>query len=114
MKILGSEIRLKENILFSLSRYSIWWIILLVTMVFDYLTTLYFVDKLGHEAEANQVVAWLIVNMGLYIGVFIGKLFQLVSVVIFVCLSQRFGNIFLLVIIVLNCWAVVMNTLSNY
>jgi len=43
MKILDSEINLKENFLFSITRYRIWWIILLITMVFDYLTTVNFV-----------------------------------------------------------------------
>lgn len=114
MKILDSEIKFKENILFSLNRYTVWWVILLVTMIFDYITTLYFVSKLGVQAEANQVVGWLIKNVGLYVGLFFGKLVQLVSVVLFVSLSQRLGNLFLLVVILLNCWAVVINTMPNY
>lgn len=114
MKILDSEIQLKKNLLFSLNRYLIWWIILLVTMIFDYLTTLYFVSMLGSDAEANQMVGWLIRNLGLHFGVFIGKSMQLVSVVLFVSLHQRLGNLFLLVVILLNCWAVVINTVPNY
>lgn len=114
MKILGSEIDLKQNLLYSFNRYGVWWIILLVTIVFDYLTTLYFVSKLGAEAEANQVVAWLINHVGLYLGVLIGKLLQLAAVVIFVSLNQKLGNLFLLIVILLNCWAVVMNTIPNY
>jgi len=114
MKILGSEINLKQNLLFSLKRYRVWWAILIVTIVFDYLTTLYFVSKLGSDAEANKVVAWLIGNLGLHVGVLIGKLLQLVSVILIVSLSRKVGNLFLLIIIVLNCWAVVMNTIPNY
>lgn len=114
MKILGADIYLKDNLLFSFKRYRVWWAILIVTIIFDYLTTLYFVNKLGSIAEANKVVAWLINNVGLYLGVFIGKFLQLVSVVLIVSLSKKVGNLFLLIIIVLNCWAVVMNTIPNY
>lgn len=110
MKILGEEIPYKENLIFSFKRYLVWWLILLVTMVFDYLTTLFFVDKYGPGAEANLVVYWLIVNQGVVIGVLIGKLLQLISVIVFVGLHRRLGNLFLLIVILLNCWAVVINT----
>ena len=114
MKILDTEINLKENLLFSFKRYRIWWIILLVTMIFDYLTTINFVSKIGVEAEANQVFGWLIKNLGLYFGLLIGKLLQLFSVLMFVCLNQRLGNLFLLITILLNCWAVVINSIPHY
>ena len=114
MKVLGSEINFKENFLFSLKEYQVWWLILLVTIIFDYLTTLYFVSELGPDAEANKVVSWLIRALGLHVGVFLGKSMQFISVVLFVSLSQRLGNLFLLIIILLNCWAVVMNTIPNY
>ena len=114
MKILGADINLKENLFFSFKRYSVWWAILIVTIIFDYLTTLYFVSKLGPNAEANKVIAWLINNLGLYFSVLIVKLLQFVSVVLIVSLSKRVGNLFLLIVILLNCWAVVMNTIPNY
>ena len=114
MIILGSNINFKENLLFSLKRYNIWWAILIVTIVFDYLTTLYFVSKLSPDAEGNNVVAWLIDNLGLYFGVLFGKLLQLIAVILIVSLSKKVGNLFLLFIILLNCWAVVMNTIPNY
>jgi len=47
MKNLGEEVRLKENLCFSLKRYSIWWFALLITMIFDYFSTLYFIQKYG-------------------------------------------------------------------
>lgn len=114
MQILDTEINLKENLNFSLNRYRIWWIILLITMVFDYLTTINFVSKLGVEVEANHIVGLLISNLGLYTGLLIGKLLQLFSVIMFVCLHQRLGNLFLLITILLNCWAVVINSLPHY
>jgi uncharacterized protein YqgC (DUF456 family) len=112
MQILGEELSFKENLIFSLRRYRVWWLILFVTIIFDYLSTLYFVEKFGADTEANHVVRWLIENFGVLIGTFIGKLLQLVAVVLFVCLHRRLGNLFLLIVILLNCWAVVMNTLQ--
>ena len=114
MNVLGSEINFKENLLFSINKYQVWWLILLVTIIFDYLTTLYFVSMLGPDAEANEVVGWLIRALGLHVGVIVGKSMQLISVILFVSLSQRLGNLFLLIVILLNCWAVVMNTIPNY
>jgi hypothetical protein len=110
MKVLGEEIAVKENLVFSFNRYLIWWLILLVTMVFDYVTTIFFVSRNGIGAEANMVVKWLIEDQGVAIGVFIGKLLQLISVIIIVSLHRRLGNMFLLIVILLNCWAVVLNT----
>ena len=52
--------------------------ILLITMVFDYLTTINFVSKLGVEAEANHVVGWLISNLGLYIGLLNRQTFTII------------------------------------
>jgi hypothetical protein len=111
MKILDEEIHLKENLGISLKRYRFWWAILLVTMILDYLTTLNFVDKYGVITEGNLVVVWLIKNLGPGCGVFVGKLLQLAAVTIFVCLHQKLGNLFLLVVILFNCWAVAVNIL---
>jgi len=112
MRVLGQEVDLKGNLAFSIRRYLVWWLILLVTMIFDYLSTLYFVEKYGSDLEANYVVRILIESFGANIGTLIGKLLQLVAVVFFVSLHRRLGNLFLLIVILLNCWAVVINTLQ--
>ena len=111
MRILDQEIALKENLAYSLSRYRVWWVILLVTMVFDFFTTLYFVEKYGVVAEGNSVVGWLIGNLGLAGGVLIAKLLQLFSVTVFVSLHQKLGNVFLLIVVLFNFWAVVVNVI---
>jgi hypothetical protein len=46
-----------------------------------------------------------------YFGNFIGKLLQLIAVVCLVSVSRRLGNFFLLFVILLNCWAIVMNSI---
>ena len=114
MKFLSSELNIKENLLFSLRTYRVLWLILIITIVFDYLTTVYFISALGVEAEANQVVNWLIENLGLSAGLLIGKLLQLLSVAFVACLGQRVGRIFLVFVILLNCWAVFINTLPIF
>ena len=110
MKILGSEVNPKENLLYSLNRYYVLWLIFLVTIIFDYVTTVYFISRLGTRAEANYVMDWLIGHFGLMTGLLIGKSLQLLPVVFFVSLNKRFGNLFLLAVILINIWAIFINT----
>ena len=112
MKILDKEIQFRENLSFSVNRYTVWWIILIITMFFDYLSTTVFVSKYGTQAEANFTTRFMMENIHPHIGNLIGKVFQLISVICLVGLSKRVGNFFLLFIILLNCWAIVMNSIS--
>ena len=80
-------------------------------MVFDFLTTIYFVDKYGLEAEGNFLVSWLIRHAGLAGGVLLAKILQLLPVTIFASLHQKLGNIFLLIVVLFNFWAVVVNVI---
>lgn len=112
MKILGEQIAFRENIAFSLRRYIVWWLILVITMAYDIATTSAFVAKYGSDAEANTITRWLMTAVGGDLGNLAGKGLQLVAVIGFVGLHRRLGNIFLLFVILLNCWAVVINSLS--
>ena len=109
MKILDSEVNFKENLFYSLNRFRVLWLILLITMVFDYITSVFFISQLGVRAEANVVMDWLIKNFGLGSGLFIGKSLQLLPPVFFVSLNKRFGSLFLLFVILVNIWAVFIN-----
>lgn len=112
MILLGETINFKENLQYSIKRYNVWWVILLVTIPFDIFTTYAFTAKYGIKAEGNFFTQlWMLYLDPLY-GNLIGKILQLLSVVFFVGLHQRLGNIFLLFIILLNCWAVVINSMS--
>jgi len=111
MKVLGESIAFKANLNFSIKRYPVFWLILLVTMALDYLTTVNFVSRDGTQAEANQIVRFLMELAGIEFGVLIAKALQLFAVIVFASLHQRLGNIFLLVVILLNTWAVFVNTL---
>ena len=112
MKLLGLEIYFRANIGHSVRRYSIWWVILLVTIVFDIFTTHAFVSKYGIKAEGNMATRTWMLYAGPGFGNIIGKLLQFFSVVFFAGLHKRLGNIFLLLIILLNCWAIVINSMS--
>ncbi len=112
MRILGEIINFKANLKYSIKRYYVLWIILLVTIFFDMFTTYAFTEKYGIKTEGNFFTKlWMLYFDPLY-GDLTGKILQLLSVVFFVGLNQRLGNIFLLFIILLNCWAVVINFMS--
>ncbi len=112
MKVLDQEIRIAENIRYSLQRYRIWWVILIITMVFDFLSTTAFVAFFGPKAEANITTRLLMESINPAMGNLLGKLLQLLSVVCLVGLSRKAGNFFMLFVILLNCWAVVINSIS--
>ena len=112
MKILDQKIKIKENLLYSLQRYPVWWLILIITMVFDYLSTTAFVARFGTGAEANVVTRLLMEAITPSIGNFLGKVLQLISVVCLVGLSRKVGNFFMLFVILLNCWAIVINSIT--
>ena len=112
MKILDEKVPIKANLAFSLKRYWYWWLILFVTISFDYLSTAAFVSKYGVQAEANLVTRLMMEKLGPDSGNLAGKILQLVSVTCLVCLSRRVGNFFLLFVIIINCWAIVVNSIS--
>ena len=112
MKVFGETIAFKKNLQFSFRRYLVWWIILLVTMGFDIFTTAAFVSKYGVGAEANLTTRFLMISLSPFWGNVLGKVLQLFSVMVIVSLHSRFGNFFLLFIILVNCWAVVVNSMS--
>ena len=112
MRLLDQEIKLRENLGCSLNRYPLWWIILIITIFFDFLSTSVFVAQYGPQAEANFTTRLMMENINPRIGNFIGKALQLVAVICLVSLSRRVGNFFMLFVIVLNCWAIVMNSIG--
>jgi hypothetical protein len=112
MKILGENVPIRVNLVFSLRRYWYWWLILLVTIVLDYFSTTAFVSNYGVKAEANLVTRLMMENWGPNIGNLAGKVLQLLSVACVICLSRRIGNFFLLFVIIINCWAIIVNSIG--
>lgn len=112
MIILDKKVPILENLSFSVRRYWYWWLILLATIVMDYLTTVEFVAKYGVKAEANYITRFMMVHLGEDFGNIIGKILQFISVICVVSLSKRFGNFFLLFVVIINCWAIVVNSIG--
>jgi hypothetical protein len=112
MKLLGVTVNFFENIKYSTNRYRVWWVILLVTILFDIFTTYAFTSKYGIKAEGNFFTKSWMLYAGPFYGNLIGKALQVLSVFFFAGLHQRLGNFFLLFIILLNCWAIVINSMS--
>ncbi len=109
MRILDSEVPLIENIKQSLVRYWVLWLLLLLTIVLDCLTTIRFMFLGGIELEANLVVRWLAERLGLVQGVIVGKTLQLVAAIGFSALSFTYSRAILILLISLNLLAVYHN-----
>lgn len=111
MRILDNEIPLKENLKASFHQYWYLWLILLATALFDFTTTLSFMQQDGIEFEKNLVVRWLANTLGIVPGVLIGKSLQLLAAMIFSALSLKLARATLLLILLLNVMAIIVNLL---
>ncbi|WOH36672.1 hypothetical protein RI844_15025 [Thalassotalea fonticola] len=110
MTILDREVSLQQNLFYALQKYRIFWFILLLTATLDYVTTLQFMIKDSIALEANLVVRYLAYEFGIFAGVLIGKLLQIFSAMAFCALSKELSRAVLLLIILLNCAAIYINT----
>lgn len=111
MIILDEEIPLKANIRFSFRRYWLLWVILLVTITFDFLSTLLFMAHDGINTEKNFIIRWLAYHAGVLPGVFLGKMLQIISAIGFAALSATLARATLLLMLLLNIAAVFNNVL---
>ena len=109
MLILGEEIDLAGNLRISLRRYWFLWLVLLITICLDFASTMYFMQRDGIIAEANPVIRWLANKFGMVPGVAIGKVLQLVAAAGFTALSLVLSRAILLMLLLLNITAVVIN-----
>lgn len=111
MRILDEEIPLKENLTTSFRKYWYLWIILLVTAFLDFVTTLLFMQNDGIQFERNLLIRWLAYTLGIVPGVFIGKSLQILAAIVFSALSLKLARATLLLILLLNLVAVIVNLL---
>lgn len=109
MLILGKNIPLKDNLNASLRLYWYLWLILVITVFLDFVTTVLFMWNDGIHTEMNFIVRWLASTIGILPGVLLGKLLQIISAIGFSSLSLSFAGVTLLLIILLNLMAVVIN-----
>jgi hypothetical protein len=109
--ILGEQIHLKENLKASFRRYWFLWLVLLLTVFADFITTIQFMQEDGIHTENNLVVRWLASTLGIFPGVFAGKFLQIIAAMGFSALSQSLARATLLLILLLNLVAVFVNLL---
>jgi hypothetical protein len=109
MLILGEQIPLKDNLLKSFREHQLLWAVLLITIAFDFATTLLFMSQYGIRFEKNLVVRWLANTLGIIPGVLIGKSLQLLPAAGFCALSFRLSRPILLLIVLLNFFAILVN-----
>ena len=111
MRILDSDINLKQNLKESFHTHIVLWVILFVTVGFDFITTLSFMYDVGIYREKNYIIRWLASSLGIIPGVFIGKLLQIGAAIGLSALSLKYSRAILLLIILLNLLAVFINLL---
>lgn len=109
MRILDQDISLKTNLVTSLRKHWILWIVLLVTAMLDFATTLGFMTEYGIRVERNMVVRWLALTLGIVPGVLIGKSLQIIAAAVFSALSLKHSRAILLLIIGVNFLAILGN-----
>ena len=109
MKILNEEIPLLENLKTSLEIHNTFWAVLIVTAVFDFATTILFMRADGIDHERNLMIRFLAETLGMYPGVVLGKILQLFTAIGFAALSLKYARAILLLLIMLNSWAVIIN-----
>jgi hypothetical protein len=109
MLILGEQVQLKDNLHKSLRENRLLWALLLITIVFDFATTIFFMSEYGIQVEKNLVVRWLAYTFGMFPGVFIGKCLQLLPAIGFSALSFKLSKAILLLIVLLNFAAILVN-----
>ena len=109
MHILDQQISLKKNLMASLRRHWLLWTVLLVTAALDFASTLGFMSQYGIRVEANMVVRWLALHLGVIPGVFIGKSLQILAAAALSALSPKYSRAILLLIVGVNVLALLAN-----
>ena len=105
MKILDTEVQLVDNLKKSLLHYKIFWLLFLISVILDVLSTYYFMKVDGIEHEANKLIRSLAYTLGVFPGVVVGKSLQIVAALIFCSLSFKLSRTVLLLFIALNLLA---------
>ncbi|TKB46670.1 hypothetical protein [Thalassotalea mangrovi] len=111
MIILDQEVPLKENLLYALQTHKLLWALLILSAVFDFITTYRFMTAGSIDLEANLIIRHLAHTLGIVVGVGIGKIMQIGAAMAFCALNREMSRGVLLIILALNCFAIVVNTI---
>ncbi|MEW6998837.1 hypothetical protein AADZ86_14215 [Colwelliaceae bacterium BS250] len=110
MTILDQNVPLMPNMFFALQRHRTLWLLLILSALFDFITTINFMINDSIALEANLIIRYLAYQLGIFPGVFIGKLLQLFAGLCFCALTRHHSGLVLLLLILLNCVAIFINT----
>jgi formate/nitrite transporter FocA (FNT family) len=109
VRILDEEIHIEANLKASFRLYWYLWLALFLTAFLDFGTTLLFMYEDGIQQEGNYIVRLLAYTFGIVPGVLLGKSLQIVAAVGFSALSLRMSRPILLLILLINFLAVIIN-----
>ncbi len=109
MKILDTEIPLKNNLINSIKTHQFLWWLLIVSEILDSYSTIAFMNKDGIALEANLLIQWLALNFGIVKGVIAGKTLQFFTALCFSALSFKYSRGILILFISLNLLATIHN-----
>lgn len=109
MRILDEDIHIRANIKASFRLYWYLWLALFLTALLDFGTTLLFMYENGIQQEGNYIVRLLAYTFGIIPGVLLGKSLQIIAAIGFSALSLRMSRPVLLIILLINFLAVIIN-----
>lgn len=109
MRILDEDIHIGANIKASFRLYWYLWLALFLTALLDFGTTLLFMYEDGIQQEGNYIVRLLAYTFGIIPGVLLGKSLQIIAAIGFSALSLRMSRPVLLIILLINFLAVIIN-----
>ena len=109
MRILDSDINIDANKYRLFREHRILMGLLILTALMDAVSTMVFMQRLGPHVEMNVVVRILGYTYGPIAGPLLGKLYQIFGVWVISLMVPRLTRFVCIVIILLNCYAFVLN-----
>lgn len=109
MLILDRETEFRKNISNLFGKYRFYFYALIITAFADLFSTIGFMLLTGPEKETNLFVRHLSIQLGIFLGPFIGKTCQIIAVCLFSGIVPRLSKAICILVIALNIIAIIMN-----
>ena len=103
------KIEFSKNKWLLFTEYRSYFFVLLLTTVTDAMSTTYFMSLLGPEQESNFIVRDLAYYYGIYVGPFLGKVYQVFAVWGLSVIAPRLTRFVCIVVIAINLMATLIN-----
>lgn len=109
IKILDNDVDVFKNSRRLLKDYRVHFLIVIVTMFADSISTTLFMSADGVGSEMNHVVRLLAMRLGIVSGPMVGKVLQLVALCLLACIVPTLTRLLFWVVITINIIAVGRN-----